>query len=95
MSAMPFSDLRPTVVMADSSPLIHLAAVGQLDLLFEYGRTAVGQTPIKAERLRTTAVVAAGRDFFGDASLCESGSASLLCRCRLRLDVSHSCSIRV
>jgi len=45
MSAMPFSDLRPTVVMADSSPLIHLAAVGQLDLLFEYGRTAVGQTP--------------------------------------------------
>lgn len=55
MSAMPFSDLRPTVVMADSSPLIHLAAVGQLDLLFEYGRTAVGQTPIKAERLRSNA----------------------------------------
>ena len=52
MSAMPFSDLRPTVVMADSSPL---AAVGQLDLLFEYGRTAVGQTPIKAERLRSNA----------------------------------------
>ena len=48
MSAMPFSDLRPTVVMADSSPLIPLAAVGQLDLLFEYERTAVGQTPIKA-----------------------------------------------
>jgi hypothetical protein len=55
MSAMPFSDLRPTVVMADSSPLIHLAAVGQLDLLFEYGRSAVGQTPIKAERLRSNA----------------------------------------
>jgi hypothetical protein len=51
MSAMPFSDLRPTVVMADSSPLIHLAAVGQLDLLFD----AVGQTPIKAERLRSNA----------------------------------------
>jgi hypothetical protein len=50
--AMPFSALRPTVVMADSSPL---AAVGQLDLLFEYGRTAVGQTPIKAERLRSNA----------------------------------------
>jgi hypothetical protein len=31
---MPFSEIRPTVVMADSSPLIHLAAVAQLDLLF-------------------------------------------------------------
>jgi hypothetical protein len=41
MSAMPFSDTRPTVVMADSSPLIHLAAVGQLDLLFEYGHVVL------------------------------------------------------
>lgn len=39
MSAMPFTDFRPTMVMADSSPLIHLAAVGQLDLLFEYGQS--------------------------------------------------------
>jgi hypothetical protein len=39
--AMAFSDLRPTVVMADSSPLIHLAAVGQLDLLFRFGNVVV------------------------------------------------------
>jgi hypothetical protein len=41
MSAMPFADLRPTVVMADSSSLIHLAAVGQLDLLFECGHVVL------------------------------------------------------
>jgi hypothetical protein len=39
--SMPFSDLRPTIVMADSSPPIHLAAAGQLDLLFKFGDVVV------------------------------------------------------
>jgi hypothetical protein len=38
---MPFSDLRPSIVMADSSPPIHLAAAGQLDLLFKFGDVVV------------------------------------------------------
>lgn len=41
MSAIPFSDIRPTVVMADSSPLIHLAAVGLLDLLPAFGPVVI------------------------------------------------------
>jgi hypothetical protein len=41
MSAMAFSDIRPTVVMADSSPLIHLAAVGHLDLLRAFGPVVI------------------------------------------------------
>lgn len=41
MSALPFADLRPKLVMADSSPLIHLAAVDQLDLLFRFGGEVV------------------------------------------------------
>lgn len=49
MSAMPFSDLRPTVVMADSSPLIHLAAVGQLDLLVGYGGRVVIPDVVRLE----------------------------------------------
>jgi hypothetical protein len=41
MNSLPFSDLQPTVVMADSSPLIHLAAVEHLDLLFEFGHVVI------------------------------------------------------
>lgn len=41
MNSMPFSDLRLTVVIADSSPLIHLAGAGQLDLLFKFGKVVV------------------------------------------------------
>jgi hypothetical protein len=37
----PFADLRPTVVLADSSPLIHLAAIDRLDLLAAMGRVVV------------------------------------------------------
>jgi hypothetical protein len=36
-----FADLRPTVVLADSSPLIHLAAIDRLDLLAAMGRVVV------------------------------------------------------
>jgi hypothetical protein len=38
---LPFSDLRPAVVLADTSPLIHLAAVKKLDLLFEFGNVVI------------------------------------------------------
>ena len=38
---LPFVDLRPTVVLADSSPLIHLAAIDRLDLLAAMGRVVV------------------------------------------------------
>lgn len=39
--SLPFSEVRPTVVLADTSPLIHLAAVNKLDLLFEFGKVVV------------------------------------------------------
>jgi hypothetical protein len=38
---LPFSDLRPAVVLADTSPLIHLAVVNKLDLLFEFGNVVI------------------------------------------------------
>src|ERR1700755_2912462 len=38
---LPFSDVRPTVVLADTSPLIHLAAVNKLDLLLEFGAVVI------------------------------------------------------
>jgi hypothetical protein len=38
---LPFADVRPTVVMADTSPLIHLAVVSELDLLVAFGRVVI------------------------------------------------------
>lgn len=38
---LPFSEVQPTVVLADTSPLIHLAAVDKLNLLFEFGKVVI------------------------------------------------------
>lgn len=40
-ATLPFSEIQPTVVLADTSPLIHLAVVDKLDLLFEFGKVVI------------------------------------------------------